>query len=167
MLRPAQTVFWLGFNIQHFLPPPLIQQAKAFFWLFQAGSKCKGMWPLPFRIKLAHSLSPLPLCLSRPPHPLPTAHASCHASLPSLPLHSPPHPALVTAWAASPCTLPPHMPPQHNHYDHHQAMRPPATAMPCSHHDTTRLPLPPTATATIKPCDCDHHATSHSHRNTT
>jgi hypothetical protein len=51
--------------------------------------------------------------------------------------------------------------------DHHQAMQPPATAMPCSHCNTTQPPQPPTATATVKPCDCDCHGTSRSHHNTT
>src|SRR5216683_4861303 len=91
--------------------------STAFFWLFQAGrSKCKGTWPLPFRIKLAHSLSPLPLCPSWPPCPLPTACSSRHASLPlhSPPchgpclLHVPPCTTLVTTCATSPCTPPPH-----------------------------------------------------------
>src|SRR5216683_2225524 len=91
----------------------LLSFNSLFFWLFQAQrSKCKGMWPLPCRIKLAHSLSPLPLCLLQPPHLLPTACTSCYASLPlHLPpccgpclLHTPPHPAQVTTCAMLLCT---------------------------------------------------------------
>ncbi len=93
----------------------LLSFNSLFFWLFQAErSKCKGMWPLPCRIKLAHSLSPLPLCLSQPPR---VALACCmrHLTMPSSslytpPPHGPPCPPLVTTHTMLPCTSQSHTP---------------------------------------------------------
>jgi hypothetical protein len=111
-------------KLQHSTFPATSSHSTGFFWLFQAGrSKCKGTWPLPCRIKLAHPLfasAPVPLT----------------ATLRACPLHAPPRRALVTSQAfASLCT---------------PAAACATSPSPCHH--THRIAMHLTATRATSPC---------------